>query len=63
MGKGETVYTAGGKVNWCSHYGEDYGGSLRKKQKPGTSQVALVVKNPPANEGDAKKNTKNSATI
>ena len=22
-------YTAGGNVNWCSHYGEQYGGSLK----------------------------------
>jgi len=54
VGKGETVYTVGGKVNWCSHYGEEYGGSL-KKLKTGTSQVALVVKNPLGNAGDAKK--------
>jgi len=25
--KREPVYTAGGKVNLCSHYGEQYGGS------------------------------------
>ena len=55
-GKGKLVYTVGGKVNWCSHYGEEYGGSL-KKLKTGTSQVALVVKNPLANAGDAKKLT------
>ena len=56
MGKGETVYTVGGKVNWCSHYGEEYGGSL-KKLKTGISQVALVVKNPLGNARDAKKPT------
>jgi len=61
VGKGETVYTVGGKVNWCSHYGEEYGGSL-KKLKTGTSLVALVVKNPLGNAGDAKKNN-NRATI
>ena len=25
----EPSYTVGGNVNWCSHYGEQYGGSLR----------------------------------
>ena len=29
-GKKETLYTVGGNVNWCSHYGEQYGGSLKK---------------------------------
>ena len=23
-------YTAGGEVNWCSHCGKEYGGSLKK---------------------------------
>ena len=26
--KREPLYTVGGNVNWCSHYGEQYGGSL-----------------------------------
>ena len=25
-------YTAGGNVNWCSHYGEQYEGSLKNKK-------------------------------
>ena len=25
-GEKETSYTAGGNVNWCSRYGEQYGG-------------------------------------
>ena len=25
----EPSYTVGGNVNWCSHYGEQYGGSLK----------------------------------
>ena len=25
--KKEPSYTVGGNVNWCSHYGEQYGGS------------------------------------
>ena len=27
--KRETFYTVGGSVNWYSHYGEWYGGSLK----------------------------------
>ena len=27
MEKGESSYTAGGNANWCSHSGEQYGGS------------------------------------
>ena len=31
MKKRETSYTVGGNVNWwCSHYEEQYGGSLKK---------------------------------
>ena len=25
----EPSYTTGGSVNWCSHYGEQYGDSLK----------------------------------
>ena len=28
--KREPSYTVGGNVNWCSHFGEQYGGSLKK---------------------------------
>ena len=28
--KRETSYTVGGNVNWYDHYGEQYGGSLKK---------------------------------
>ena len=28
-GKKEHFYTVGGNVNWYSHYGEEYGGSLK----------------------------------
>ena len=31
MEKREPYYTAGGNVNWQSHFGEQYGGSLRTK--------------------------------
>ena len=44
-GDKETSYTIGENVNWYSHYGEQYEGSLGF---PGGS----VVKNPPANAGD-----------
>ena len=30
MEKRELFYTVGGKVNWYSHCGKQYGGSLRK---------------------------------
>ena len=30
MEKREPSYTVGGNVHWCSHYGEQYGGSLKK---------------------------------
>ena len=28
--KGKTSYTVGGKVNWCSHYGEQYAAAAAK---------------------------------
>ena len=31
-GEKGTPYTVGGNVNWCSHYGEQYGGFLKKKK-------------------------------
>ena len=30
MEKTEPSYTVGGNVNWCSHYGKQYGGSSKK---------------------------------
>ena len=33
MDKREHFYSVGGKVNWCGHYGKQYGGSLKKKLK------------------------------
>ena len=32
MEKREPSYAVGGNVNWCSHYGEQYGGSLTKTE-------------------------------
>ena len=29
MEKRESFYTAGGSVNWCSHYGQQYGSSSK----------------------------------
>ena len=31
--KRESSYTVGGNVNWYSHYGEQYGGSLKTKNR------------------------------
>ena len=33
MEKKEPSYTVGGNVNWYSHYGEQYGGSLKTKNR------------------------------
>ena len=30
MERREPTYTVGGNVNWYSHYGRQYGGSLKK---------------------------------
>ena len=30
--KRESSNTVGGNVNWCSHYGKQYGGSLKKEK-------------------------------
>ena len=32
MEEREPSYTAGGNVNWCSHYGEQYGGSSKSEK-------------------------------
>ena len=31
MEEREPSYTVGGIVNWCSHYGEKHGGSLKNQ--------------------------------
>ena len=33
MEKREPSYTTGGNVNWCSHYGKQYGGSSKTKNR------------------------------
>ena len=40
-GKGTPSYTVGGDINWCSHYGQQYGGSSRKKKKPKKLKIEL----------------------
>ena len=54
MEKGEASCTVGGNVNRYSHYGEEYGDSLKKRKTrntptihPRASLVAQLVKNPP----------------
>ena len=39
--KEKTSYTVGGKVNWCSHYGKQYGGLLKKTK----NRVAIQSSN------------------
>ena len=36
MEEKEPSYTVGGNVNWYSHYGKQYGVSLKKKKKKKT---------------------------
>ena len=31
--KKELSYTVSGNINWCSHYGEQYGGSLKSENR------------------------------
>ena len=33
VGQKELSYTLGVNIRWCSHYGEQFGGSLKKKIK------------------------------
>ena len=44
MEKREPCYTVGGNVNWCSHYGEQYRGSLKtlKIQLPYDPAIPLL---------------------
>jgi len=30
LSQGKPSYTVGGDINWYNHYGEEYGGSLKK---------------------------------
>jgi len=40
--KRESSYTVGGNINWCSHYGQQYGDSLRKT----TNRAFILSRNP-----------------
>ena len=40
--KRESSYTVGGNINWCSHYGQQYGDSLRKT----TNRAFILSSNP-----------------
>ena len=31
VGKLEPLYSVGGNVKWCSHYGKQYGGSFKNR--------------------------------
>ena len=44
MEKRETSYTIGENVNWCSHYGEQCGGSLKtiKTELPSGTAILLL---------------------
>ena len=49
-GEKEPSYIVGGNVNWYSHYGEQYGGSLKKKKTiielPNDPTIPLLGKYP-----------------
>ena len=42
MEKREPSYTVGGDVDWCSHYGEQYGDSLKKLELPYDPPIPLL---------------------
>ena len=41
--KKDPSYTVGGNVNWCSHYGEQYGNSLKKLKIELTCDPAIPL--------------------
>ena len=56
MEKKEPSHTVGGNVNWCSHYGEQCGNSLKKKTK---NRAAMWSSNPTSGHGSRKDKTSN----
>ena len=42
-GKKEPSYTVGRNVNWCSHYGEQYRGSLKTKNRVITMRACVLA--------------------
>ena len=49
MEKREAFYTIGGNVNWYSHYGEKYRGSLKKTKLPHDPTIPLLDLHPEKN--------------
>ena len=43
MEKREPSYTVGGNVNWCSHYGEQYGVSSKKLKTELPYDLAILL--------------------
>ena len=43
MEKGDPSYSAGGNVNWCSHYGKQYGGGGLVAKVKSLSRVQLFA--------------------
>ena len=43
MEQREPSYTVGGNVNWCSHYGKQYGGSLKRKKEKQSYQYDPAI--------------------
>ena len=42
MWRNELSYTVGRNVNWCSHYGEEYRGSFKKRELAHDSPIPLL---------------------
>ena len=62
MEKREPSYTVGGNVNWCSHYGKQYGVSLKKLklELPYDLAISLLGIDPEKTKTLIQKNTCNS---
>ena len=41
--KKEPSYTAGGNISWCSHYGEQYEGSLKRHSSDSTPSLGIFT--------------------
>ena len=40
--EGKFVHDFNGNVNWCSHYGKQYGGSSKPKNEPYDSAFSVL---------------------
>ena len=47
VGKEEHLHTGGGNINWCSHYGKQYGGFSKNKSR--SSHCGTAEANPTSN--------------